>query len=597
MNRRVIPPMGDARSSIWAPYALVSVRTIARTAAKGERAVVAAGGQERGSALWGGGGSRRRRLLAAVAFAASVFALSVGQAQAGGLQRPLVPQDLVAQAQANPSQLFNVIIQANRGTATNKLAEQLAIAQRANPGVARGLYRRFDSIFSGVAATVSGRQLRWLSFCPFISVITPDTKTTPSGDFSNVQIWPDVTQLSSYWPRAAATSGPTIAFLDSGIDATNPTFGDRVRAQVDFYSGTNPNSPGDGLGHGTFTAGIAAGADAGHAGGAPSAGIVSLDVLDDQGSGSTSDMIAALDWVQQHKAEYDIRVVNISVVGSQNSSFMYDPLDKAVEKLWLNGVVVVASAGNYGSTAGPSGIPFAPANDPFIISVGATDTNGTVSTADDFAAPWSAWGATNDGFAKPELSAPGRYMFGPTPAGGGAMLGMLPDRLVSPGYMWMSGTSFSAPVVSAAAAYVLAMHPAWTPDQVKGALMVTAASPAGYTAGGALGVGEVQANAAATRADGTANPNLGLDQFVTVDPSTGLNQFDSDAWMTAATNDPAWNAMSWASMSWASASWSTMSWASMSWASMSWASMSWASMSWASMSWASQSWASSSSVE
>jgi serine protease AprX len=405
-----------------------------------------------------------------------------------------------------------------------------------------------------------------------------------------------VAQLTAYWPQAAATPGPTIAFLDSGVDGSNPAFGSRVQTQVSFYSGSNPNSPGDGLGHGTFTAGIAAGADDGHAGGSPNAGIVELDVLDDMGSGSTSDMIAALDWVQQNKAQYNIGVVNISVVGSQNSSFMYDPLDKAVEKLWLNGVVVVASAGNYGSAAGASGVPFAPANDPFVITVGATDTSDTVTTADDFAAPWSAWGATNDGFMKPEIAAPGRYMYGPTPAGGGAMLAMLPDRLVSPGYMWMSGTSFSAPVVAAAAAYVLALHPTWTPDQVKGALMLTAASPDGYTPGGALGVGEVQADAAATTADGTANPNLGLNQFVTVDPTTGLNQFDSDTWMTTASNDPAWNAMSWASMSWASASWSSMSWASMSWASMSWASMSWASMSWASMSWASQSLASSSGV-
>ncbi|MCW2964365.1 MAG: hypothetical protein JWO17_1617 [Actinomycetia bacterium] len=553
--------------------------------------------QECGSALWGNGGGRKRRLLAVIALAASVFAFSAGQAQAGGPKRPIVPKDLVAQAEANPQQLFNVIIQASRGTVANKLAEQLSLAQRANPGVARGLYRRFDSIFSGVAATVSGKQLKWLSLCPFVAVITPDMKTTPSSDPSNVQIWPEVAQLSAYWPQAAATPGPTIAFLDSGVDAGTPAFGGRLRTQVNFYSGSNPNSPGDGLGHGTFAAGIAAGADDGHAGGAPNAGIVSLDVLDDQGSGSTSDMIAALDWVLQNKAQYNIGVVNISIVASQNSSFMYDPLDKAVEKLWLNGVVVVAAAGNYGSTNGASGVPFAPANDPFVISVGATDTNGTVSTADDFAAPWSAWGATNDGFMKPEIAAPGRYMFGPTPTGGGAMLGMLPDRLVSPGYMWMSGTSFSAPVVSAAAAYVLAMHPTWTPDQVKGALMLTAASPDGYTAGGALGVGEVQAQAAATNADGTANPNLGLNQFVTVDPASGLNQFDSDAWMTAASNDPAWNAMSWASMSWASASWSSMSWASMSWASMSWASMSWASMSWASMSWASQSWASSSQVK
>jgi serine protease AprX len=156
----------------------------------------------------------------------------------------------------------------------------------------------------------------------------------------------------------------------------------------------------------------------------------------------------------------------------------------------------------------------------------------------------------------------------------------------------MSGTSFAAPVVAAAADYVLAMHPDWTPDQVKGALMVTASAPDGYTGAGALGAGEVQADVAATLADGVANPNVNLDRFVAVDPATGASQFDSDSWQTAAASDPAWNTMSWASQSWASQSWASQSWASQSWASQSWASQSWASQSWASMSWASMSWAS-----
>lgn len=555
--------------------------------------------EERGSALWGTGGGRKRSALALLAVAI------VGLAFMGGTARPadaarfkaFVPNDLLAQADANPAGLFDVIVQGDRDTPSNKLADILGDAQKTNPGVARGLYRKFDSVLNGIAATVTGKQLEWLARSPFVSVITPDAKTTQSG-LSNTQIWPQVAQLDSYWPKVdtgTAPSAPTIAFLDSGIDATNPAFGGRVLDQENFYSGTGVNTPGDGLGHGTFSAGIAAGAAAGHAGGAPSAGIVELDVLDNQGSGSTSDMIAALDWVQQHKAQFKIGVVNISVVASQNSSFMYDPLDKAVEKLWLNGVVVVASAGNYGTATGASGVQYAPANDPFVITVGATDTNGTVDTSDDFAAPWSAWGATNDGFEKPELSAPGRYLVGPVSAGA-ALLTMLPDRIVEPGYMWMSGTSFSAPVVSAAAAWVRAEHPTWTPDQVKGALMLTAADPAGYNGTGAMGVGEVRA-AAAVASPGTANPNFGLDRFVLTDPLTGVSSFDSNAWSTAAKADPNWNSTSWSSMSWASASWSSMSWASMSWASMSWASMSWASMSTASMSWASSTFASSASVK
>jgi serine protease AprX len=551
--------------------------------------------QERGSALWGQRGRRKRLAASAAAFlvAFGFAGVAAHSASATPPWKSTVPKDVLAQWQANPNQIFNVIVQGTKGVSSDSVGNDVGAAQKGKPGVARGVFKRFKLI-NGAAASLTGDQLLQLIKNPHIGVVTPDVRTVSTGS-SNVQLWPDVSQLSAFWAHNDASTGsslqaPTIALVDSGIDASNSAFGGRVVATADLYSGDGQNSAGDGLGHGTMVAGIAAGADDGHAGGVPNANLVALDVLDDQGAGSTSDLISACDWIIANKDTYGIKVVNISVVGSQNSSFLYDPLDKAVEKLWLNGVVVVAAAGNYGVADSASNVPYAPANDPFVLTVGAADTNGTTDTADDFAAPWSAWGYTNDGFAKPEVSAPGRYMDGPVPAAG-AMNGMFPDRVVEPGYLWMSGTSFAAPVVSAAAAYVLALHPSWTPDQVKGALMVTSADPAGYSGVG-LGVGEVQADNAATLADGTANPNLGLDQFVSADPTTGLNTFDGDSWQTAATNDPTWNSMSWASQSWASQSWASQSWASQSWASQSWASQSWASQSWASMSWASQSWAS-----
>jgi serine protease AprX len=548
----------------------------------------------RSSALWGHGGAGKRSTLLAVILV-FVFAglMAVPANAAKRDKQAVVPSDLIAQAVANPNQLFNVIVTGRRGVSSANVGDEVTTAQRGKPGVARGTKRRFK-LLNGDSATVSGAQLIELANSKKILTITPDLPTVPT-DFSNTQAWPDAAQLTQYWSHASDIHAPTIAFIDSGIEASNPGFGGRVQTSVNLYSGAGQNSDGDGFGHGTFTAGVAAGAADGHAGGAPDANIVELDVLDDNGGGSTSDLIAACDWIQQNKAQYGIKVVNISVIASQNSTFMFDPLDKAVEKLWLNGLTVVTSAGNFANDGAQSGEPFAPANDPFVITVGASDTNNTADTSDDFAAPWTAWGPTNDGFMKPEISAPGRALVGPVPAAGSGMQNALPDRVTEPGYMWMSGTSFAAPVVSAAAAYVLAVHPDWTPDQVKGALMVSAADPAGYTQVGGLGVGEVQADAA-TQTDGTANPNLGLDQFVSADPDTGLNAFNSDTWQTTAQNDPTWNSMSWASMSWASASWSSMSWASMSWASMSWASMSWASMSWASMSWSSMSWASYSQV-
>src|SRR5205085_8872020 len=128
----------------------------------------------------------------------------------------------------------------------------------------------------------------------------------------------------------------------------------------------------------------------------------------------------------------------------------------------------VAAAGNYGLDGPQSGAPFAPGNDPFVVSVGATDIVDTLPVADDFAAPWSVFGYTPDGFAKPELAAPGRYMIGPVPPTS-TMAAEHPDRVVEPGYIQMSGTSFAAPIVAGTAAALLAAHPQWTPDQVKGA--------------------------------------------------------------------------------------------------------------------------------
>src|SRR5205085_12171959 len=200
--------------------------------------------------------------------------------------------------------------------------------------------------------------------------------------------------------------------VDSGVQQ-RADFGSRLRASVNLSSDPNNQTLDDLRGHGTFVAGIAAGSAAGYAGSAPSANLVSIKVMGADGSGSTSDIINAWQWILDHKAQYNIKVANFSLHSSIVAPFYYDPLDQAVEKLWFGGVTVVAAAGNYGSAAGASGVKYSPGNDPFVITVGAADLNGTVSTADDSVAPWSAYGYTMDGFRKPELAAAGRYMVGP----------------------------------------------------------------------------------------------------------------------------------------------------------------------------------------
>ena len=385
--------------------------------------------------------------------------------------------------------------------------------------------------------------------------------------YSTHQLWPYVARVASLWPSETAAQAPTIAIVDSGIDAARADFGGRVLQEVTLTS-LVPNSNGDGRGHGTFVASIAAGEAHGHTGAAPNAKLVSLDVFDDNGMATVSDVIAAADWIYANKDTYGIRVANFSLTGTVASSVKYDPLDRAVEKLWLSGVVVVAAVGNYAVGGAESGVPYAPGNDPFVISVGADDSLDTISVADDVAAPWSAFGYTPDGFTKPELGAPGRYLVGAVPPGSTLALER-PAQVVEPGYMQLSGTSFAAPIVAGAAAELLAAHPAWTPDQVKGALML-AALPVPAAVARSLGVGVLDAAQAAAVVD-PPNPNLALRDFVVADPAGGPTPvFDAAAWGQAAAANPAWASAAWGQAAWGQAAWGQAAWGQTYWSSAAW---------------------------
>ena len=397
-------------------------------------------------------------------------------------------------------------------------------------------------------------------------------------NYLDAEMWRASTHVDLLWNNldlmtgeviGAAPQAPAIAIVDSGIDASKvDDFGGRVIASVNMSS-LDPNSSGDPEGHGTMVAGIAAGASPLNPGVAPNAPIVDVRTADANGQSMTSDVIAAADWILAHKDEYNIRVANFSMAGAVATSFRFDPLDKAVEKLWFSGVVVVAAAGNHGSDTSSVDMSYAPGNDPFIITVGALDQQQTTDPLDDVVPGWSAYGHTLDGFAKPDLSAPGRYMVAPVPMNA-TIPNVVPERVVAAGYMWMSGTSFSAPVVSGAAAQILARHPDWTPNEVKGALMLTSAYLDG--AGFSGGVGEVDAATAASLDFSPPNPNENLDAFIVADPATGTSTFDEASWSSTVAADASWSSASWSSAIWQSASWSSASWSSASWSSASWSS-------------------------
>jgi len=537
--------------------------------------------EERSNALWGGGKKHALTLAALVVLLMALAAAQVGTARAEK-QPAYTSPGLLADATAHPAQLFDVIVQARqRGAASDAGAAVAAGIQgevKDRPAKGSGLRRRFASIL-GSSATLSGAQIVRLASKNWVESITLDSKVEQEA-YSTSQVWPGAADVTSTWNALpAGTSYPAIAIVDSGV-AGMPTFGTRLVKSVNLVSSSTNNGAS---GHGTFVASIAAGEDTGFTGAEPHAKLVSLKVLDGNGVGRKSDVIAACDWILQNKAAYNIRVANFSL-NTGGDSIRYDALDRAVESLWLNGVTVVVAAGNYAVNGQRSNVGYAPANDPFVITVGASDTNGTTGRTDDFAAPWSAWGYTQDGFLKPEVAAPGRHMIGAVPTGAN-LLTQFPSRVVAPNYMWMSGTSFSAPVVSGIATTIVAKNPGWTPDQVKGAIMQTAIVPWGYNSAGALGVGVVKAGAA-LNASGSANPNLGLNQFRYFDSATGQYAFDAASWRNYAAANASWNSASWSSASWSSASWSSASWSSASWSSASWADASWADASWADASWA-----------
>jgi serine protease AprX len=537
-------------------------------------------GELRSSALWGKGGRRVAGALLAVVALAVPLAASAGDGPGNGnnQQADYVSPGLLKKAHDTPEKKIKVIIQSARGG---------SYSEGALNGSGESTKRL--NLIGAVAVEIPAKLIEKLAKVPGITV-TPDAAVKVSGGMDygrySQQLWPYKSGNAALWRSSSASSNLTIAVVDSGVETGRSDFGSRLLPQVNLSTLT-PNATGDDRGHGTFVAGIAAGDATGFTGANPGAKILPIRVMDQNGMAMTSDVVRAAEWILANKDAYNIKVANFSLHSAMPSRFTNDPLDKAVEKLWFAGVTVVVAAGNYGIATGPSGVKYAPGNDPFVITVGAVDIGSSIKSKDDFAAPWSAWGYTYDGFAKPELGAPGRYMVGPVPVGS-TLPKERPGNVQEPGYMQLSGTSFAAPAVAGAVAHMLARNPSWTPDQVKGALMVSAKFMPNAVPRSA-GVGELYAAKAATVRN-PPNPNAALNKFV-VSASGGSGKvFDAASWSDVVAKNPAWAAASWSDAAWAAASWSAASWSDASWAAASWADGALAAASWADIALAAASW-------
>ena len=215
-------------------------------------------------------------------------------------------------------------------------------------------------------------------------------------------------------------AGVTVAVIDSGLlqDGGGTT---RIKTTRDFTTGSaNPPavSASDGYGHGTHVAGLIGGDKVEVKGVAPGVSYVSLKVLNSLGVGATSHVINAIQWAVANKTAYGIDIINLSLGHPIFEPAATDPLVQAVEAAVRAGIVVVASAGNMGvnpltGQVGYAGIS-SPGNAPSAITVGAAKTFDTTTRTDDLVADYSSRGPTwYDGYAKPDVVAPGHRLLGP----------------------------------------------------------------------------------------------------------------------------------------------------------------------------------------
>jgi serine protease AprX len=417
-------------------------------------------------------------------------------------------------------------------------------------------------------------------------------------------------------PPGIDGSGVTVAMIDTGV-ARVPDLGDRVVARVDFTPGGNGE---DAYGHGTHLAGVIAG-DGAASGGkwrgvAPGAQLVSVKVAGPDGATDVSVVIAALQWVVTHRAQYGIKVLNLSFGTDSVQPYAVDPLNAAVERAWAAGITVVVSSGNRGP-----GTINKPGDDPFVITVGAIDGKQTADRKDDEIAPFSSSGITQDGFAKPDLVAPGTTIVATRDAGS-TIDGLHPEAVLDGDYFKGTGTSQAGAVVSGVAALLYQSNPSLRPNTVKSILLGSTFRAAQYRSGGGAGLvdaaGAVQgigsgdwSNIGLVRSLGAGSlegsrgrfhvhtdlNHDGQPDLVTGEQDVLGAPWDSTSWSSTSWSSTSWSSTAWSSLisentGWSSTSWSSTSWSGMYWSSNSWSSNSWSSNSWSSTSWSSTSWSS-----
>jgi serine protease AprX len=591
-----------------------------------------------------------------VAVAGAAPALAAGTTRAAG-----TAATAAGQSAGQASRHLVAVDPAADPAAGSRIADVL----RSGDGRLLAVHESVGTVVVEVTPDVAARLARLAG----VRSVTPDgvahlqslgySPASQAGSMTNIN---RLTGAQSAWRRGITGAGVDVAVIDTG---TTPVTSLRSSSKVVVGPDLSFDSQAlnlrylDGYGHGTHMASIIAGREVAPAAGtayaadtrnlygmAPDARIVSVKVGDHNGAVDVSQLIAAVDWVVQNRRTggLNVRVLNLSFGTNSAQSYVVDPLSYAAEVAWNNGIFVVASAGNDGSkVAGLAN----PAFNKNLFAVGAVDTRGTDTMADDVVPEFSQHPYSTRYQREPDVVAPG---VGIVAAGvpGSVLWSRYSSARVGIEQFRGSGTSQSAAVVSGAAALLFQRWPNATPDTMK-ELLTRTATPLRHTTAAIQGRGELNVAAAMasapvdprelgeptvagsrgvvnhpfSKSTGTGSLELArgshhvvMDGVVLFGERdimgaswsgaltalltrelrmwTGNGSFNGNQWIgegftpdTTTVAGRAWGGRSWAGRSWAGRSWAGSLWSGRSWASRVWNGRSWAGQTWSAASWSS----------
>ncbi|CAN5835627.1 hypothetical protein BH23ACT5_BH23ACT5_23090 [soil metagenome] len=461
-------------------------------------------------------------------------------------------------------------------------------------------------IIDGVVAVLTESQASALSRRPSVTAVVADstvvlaTNRWESGSASDEgalhRITDQVIGARTYWDRGHTGKGVDVAVIDSGL---TPVVGldDPKRVVNGPDLSLDSQSPTlvhlDAFGHGTHLMSIMAGADsppdrpgkdnAAYRGVAPGARVVSVKVADAIGRADVSQVIAAIDWVVQHRndGDLDIRVLLMAFGTDGTQDPLIDPLSYAVEVAWRKGIVVVVASGNDGISQPLRN----PAVNPYVISVGALQTKGTPGTGDDSVLSFSNCGVRG---RTVDVFAPGKSVLG-LRVPGSFVDAVAPKAVVGDRLTRGTGTSQAAAIVAGAAALVVDHRPDLGPDQVK-ALLTGSSRSVKSAKGACAGAGLLDLSAAyrlPTPKSATQSWPVGSGTG-SLEAARGTHHvLDDDVPLTGEVDifGHGWDPATWAGNSWSGNSWSGGNWNGNSWSGNSWSGNSWSGNSWSGNSW------------